>query len=73
MPPNRYATPEVLAEIQRLKAALHREGKAYVCEPDPPGMWSKHGGKRWQNMSAEEKEAAKAKLCGSAKTHGVRK
>lgn len=73
MPPNRYATPEVMAEIRRLKADLHREGRAYVREPDPPGMWSKHGGKRWQNMSEEERAEAKAKLRGAAKTHGVRK
>lgn len=62
MPPNRYAKPEVLAEIRRLKAALHREGAAYVCEPDPPGMWSKHGGKRWQNMSEEERARVVARL-----------
>lgn len=29
----------VMKEIARLKAALHREGANYVCEPDPPGMW----------------------------------
>lgn len=44
MPPNRYARPEVLKDIRRLKAALHREGDDYRCEPDPPGMWGPEEG-----------------------------
>lgn len=45
MPPNRYARTEVLAEIRRLKAALHREGEDYRREPAPPGMWRPEKGR----------------------------
>lgn len=65
MPPNKPASAETLAEIARLKAALRKEGAAYVCEPEPEGLWSKHGGKRWQHMSREEREDLRARLRSS--------
>lgn len=65
MPQNNPANPETLTEIARLKAALRKEGASYVCEPEPEGLWSRHGGKRWQHMSREEREALRARLRSS--------
>ena len=49
-------------EIARLRAALRREGSAYVCEPEKPRLWSQHGGKRWQSMDRDEKAAVRERL-----------
>lgn len=61
MPANRYATPEVLAEVRRLKAELSEE----ECRKRADRMAHQH--------SAEGREEMKKRLRESCATHGVRK
>lgn len=62
MKANRQPPPALLREIARLRAALRKEGSAYVCEPEKPRLWSQHGGKRWQSMDRDEKAAVREGL-----------